>query len=94
MEYEPNQKPDPRVNQSSGSSAGSITLVIMAIALVVGAAFYFSNNWTSTPEGPQLTQNNTATPAPINEVPAAPAPATSPAPQKATPPADASATSP
>ena len=94
MENNPNQKPDLRVNQSSESSAGSLAFIIIGIVLVAGAFIFFTTDWTSTPGGPQVTQNNTALPAPINEVPAAPAPTAPPASQKATPPADAPASSP
>ena len=94
MENAPNQKPDLQVNQSGESSAGSIAIIVAAIALVVGAFIFFINNGQHATVGPQVTQNNTTLPAPINEVPAAPAPATAPASQTTTPPYSAPATNP
>lgn len=93
MEYDPDEEPDFRVNQSS-ESIGGIALVVIAVVLVVGALFYFMHNWNTAPGDLKVTQNNAALPAPIIDVPAAPAPATPPASQKVAPPADAPATSP
>ena len=94
MEYDPDENPDFRLNQSN-EDIGSIALVIIAVTLVVGAFFFFMNHWNTAPEGQKVTQNNTALPAPVIQVPADPAPPVAPpAVQTTTPPGDAPATSP
>ena len=94
MTYDPNEKPEFRVNQSSESSNGTIAIIVIALALVVGAFFFFTSNWNTSPEGQKLTQNNTALPAPVIQVPADPAPVAPPAAQTTTPPVDAPAANP
>ena len=87
------KKPDLQVNQSSETSGTTIAIIVAALVLVVGAFLYFGSMSTPTPDGPKVTQNNTALPAPVIEEPAATPPA-QPATPPATPPADAPATSP
>ena len=82
------------VNQSGDGFGTTIAVIVAALILVVGAFLFFGSNWNTAPEGPKLTQNNTITPAPIIEPPAAPEPATPPASQTTTPPADAPAANP
>jgi hypothetical protein len=94
MTNDPNQRPDLRVNPASESFAGSLVFIIIGIILVAGVFIFLTTSWTSTPGGPEVTQNNTALPAPIIEVPAAPAPTSPPASQKTAPPADAPAYNP
>jgi hypothetical protein len=91
MEIDPNQRPDLRVNQASGSSAGNLVFIVIGIILLAGVFIFFTTSWTSPPGGPEVTQNNTALPPPIIEVPA---PASPPASQKTAPPADAPAYNP
>ena len=83
-----------RINRASEDSSGSLVIILVALAIFLGAFFFFMHNWNTAPEGPQVTQNNTALPAPINEVPATPAPAASPPLQTTTPPNNAPATNP
>ena len=66
------KKPDLQVNQASDSSAGTITAIIVALVLVVGAFLYFGSNWNATTDNPQVTQNNTTLPAPVIEQQATP----------------------
>lgn len=82
------------VNQWNDGAAGPVLLAIVAVLLMGGGLIFFINSSDTGPSGPQVTQNNTALPAPIIEEPAAPQPATPPAAQPATPPVDAPATSP
>jgi hypothetical protein len=93
MTNDPNQRPDLRVNQASESFAGSLVFIIIGIILVAGVFIFFTTSWTSTPGGPEVTQNNTALPPPIIEVPA-PAPTAPPASQKTAPLTDAPAYNP
>ena len=86
------------VNQSSETSGTSITIIVAALVLVVGAFIYFGNNSAPT-DNPQVTQNNVTLPAPVPVIePADPVPATPPATQPETapivPPGDAPATNP
>jgi hypothetical protein len=87
------KKPDFQVKQSSQSSGTTIAIIVAALVLVVGTFLYFGNNWNTTTDGPQVTQNNTTLPAPIIEEPAATPPA-QPAIPLVTPPADAPAANP
>lgn len=89
------KKPDPWTsNVNDGTNSATIAIIVAALVLVVGAFIFFGSS--STPTGPQLTENQ-STPAPVTE-PATPLPATPPANEPATapatPPADAPAADP
>ncbi len=75
-------RPGVTVSQSNKGSGATVAYIIAAIVVVVGAyLLFFSDNISTTPVVPSVTQNNTVTPAPET-----PAPVT-PAPDAATPPA-------
>ena len=82
------------VNQSNDGNGGTIALAVAAIVLVAGALLYFLSSSGPGTVGPQMTQNNTALPAPVIDEPAAPKPATPPVAPLVTPPVDAPATNP
>jgi hypothetical protein len=64
-----------RKDMSTGVAAA---IIIAAVALFVGVFLFFGNKYGTDQQ--QMTQTSAALPAPGNEVPAAPAPASSRAP--------------
>lgn len=102
MTYDPNDLNRERfederkvhVNQPNDGMGGTIAVAVVVVLLLVGGIFFIASSSGIDPSGPQVTQNNTALPAPVIEVPAAPAPDAPPAVQPVTPPAEPPANNP
>ena len=84
-------RPEIRVNQSNQGSNSSIPYLILALVLIVGGYFLYTNYWNPTSMVPAATQSSTTLPK--SEV-IVPAPVTPPAVTTVTPPVDAPATTP
>ena len=84
-------RPEIRVNQSNLGSNSSIPYLILALVLIVGGYFLYTNYWNSTFMAPAATQSSTTLPK--SEV-IVPVPVTPPAATTVTPPVDAPATTP
>jgi hypothetical protein len=77
-----------RVNQSNDSSGGAFALAFWIAVLLIGGIVFFMSSPTTDTTGPQVTQNNTTAPAPIEPIQPAPsAPSAEPPATPATPPA-------
>lgn len=84
-------RPEIRVNQSSQGSNSSIPYLILALALIVGGYFLYTNYWNPTLMAPAATQSSTTLPK--SEV-IVPVPVTPPATTTVAPPVDAPAPTP
>jgi flagellar basal body-associated protein FliL len=87
---ESDQRPAIHVTQSSKGNGSTIAYIVVAIVLLAGAYFLYTNNMSTTTVVPSVTQNNTT----IAPDPVEPAPATPPAMEQTTPPAPVPATPP